>query len=318
MEKIDFVITWLDSTDRNWIKERNKYSKKKIDESRYRDWDLLKYWFRAIEKNAPWVNKIYFITYGHLPKWLNTDNNKIVIVNHKDYISKKNLPTFNSCVLENNFINIKDLSEKFVYFNDDTFINNLSSPEDFFILGKPLDNMNLEKIYFYGYNSTKINYNCSKIISKYFTIKKSKFKFNLKNFIKTIISFPKLPINGLVSSHMPVSYLKSTFQDVWNVEKNYLIKINNNKFRTDNDVSQWIFQYWQIASGNYIERNKKDFQYYTIGVDNIDEICRNIKEGINKLICLNDSEKTGHFEKNKSEILNAFKNRYSDKSKFEK
>ena len=30
--------------------------------------DNLKYWFRGVEKFAPWVNKIYFITYGHAAK----------------------------------------------------------------------------------------------------------------------------------------------------------------------------------------------------------------------------------------------------------
>lgn len=26
---------------------------------RYRDWEFMKYWFRAVEQNAPWVNKIF-------------------------------------------------------------------------------------------------------------------------------------------------------------------------------------------------------------------------------------------------------------------
>lgn len=34
---------------------------------RYRDWENLKYWFRGVETFAPWVNKVYFITYGHIP-----------------------------------------------------------------------------------------------------------------------------------------------------------------------------------------------------------------------------------------------------------
>ena len=83
-EKIDFVIMWVDGSDPKWLAEKNKYSEKKvsIDDgiNRYRDMNLLKYWFRGVEKYTPWVNKIYFVTWGHLPKWLDTSNPKLVIV----------------------------------------------------------------------------------------------------------------------------------------------------------------------------------------------------------------------------------------------
>ena len=64
--KIDFVIPWVDGNDPKWKIEKDKYSPTKADESnasnRYRDWGLLPYWFRAVEKYTPWVNKIYFVT----------------------------------------------------------------------------------------------------------------------------------------------------------------------------------------------------------------------------------------------------------------
>ena len=90
---------WVDGNDPEWQKEKNNYDKKdNADGSivRYRDWDLLQYWFRGVEKFAPWVNKVYFITWGHLPKWLDTSNPKLVIVNHKDYIPEEYLPTFSA------------------------------------------------------------------------------------------------------------------------------------------------------------------------------------------------------------------------------
>ncbi len=77
MSEIDFVITWVDPSDTQWYSEKQKYSYEyNLDmnsEARYRNWEILKYWFRSVEKNAPWVNKVYFITEGHVPKWLNTD-----------------------------------------------------------------------------------------------------------------------------------------------------------------------------------------------------------------------------------------------------
>ena len=82
--KIDFVITWVDGNDPKWLEEKNKYKNNSKNLSntsnRFRDWDNLQYWFRAIEKFTPWVNRIHFVTYGHLPKWLNTNNSKLNVV----------------------------------------------------------------------------------------------------------------------------------------------------------------------------------------------------------------------------------------------
>ena len=49
------------------------------------------------------------------------------------------LPTFNSHTIEMNLHRIKGLSEQFVYFNDDMFINKPMKPRDFFVHGKPCD-----------------------------------------------------------------------------------------------------------------------------------------------------------------------------------
>ena len=117
---IDFVLLWVDDSDPESIAQRNQYAPEKkflIDEgeARYRDWGTLKYWFRAVEKFAPWVNKIYFVTCGHVPSWLNLDAEKLVHVKHSDYIPEEYLPTFSSHPIELNINRIKGLSEHFVY-----------------------------------------------------------------------------------------------------------------------------------------------------------------------------------------------------------
>lgn len=76
------------------------------------------------------MNKIYFVTWGHLPKWLNTNNEKLVIVNHKDFIPNET-PAFNCNSIEPYIHKIKGLSEQFVYFNDDMFIGKNVKPTDF-------------------------------------------------------------------------------------------------------------------------------------------------------------------------------------------
>ena len=141
--EIDFVIAWVDGSDKTWQESKAKYDTKNKNENngvvRYRDWDELKYWFRGVEKYAPWVNKIYFVTCGQKPKWLDENNPKLVLVNHKDYMKEDYLPTFSANPIELNFHRIKGLSEHFVYFNDDMFIINPVKEEDFFKKGLPCD-----------------------------------------------------------------------------------------------------------------------------------------------------------------------------------
>ena len=97
MSDIDFVIPWVDGNDPEWQKEKNLYdeSNKTGDSTivRYRSWDNLQYWFRAVEKFAPWVRKVYFVTCGQKPEWLNAECSKLVLVDHKDYMPEEALPT---------------------------------------------------------------------------------------------------------------------------------------------------------------------------------------------------------------------------------
>ena len=82
MPKIDFVLLWVDSNDKKWQKDYIAHKREAGDsrEFRFRDMDTLRYWFRGIEKYASWVNKIYFVTNGQVPDWLNRSNPKIVLV----------------------------------------------------------------------------------------------------------------------------------------------------------------------------------------------------------------------------------------------
>ena len=141
--EIDFVVTWVDSNDPKWQEEFQKYKgiTTTADQSkaRYRDWDFFKYWFRSIEKYAPWVHKVYVITNGTFPSWINRDCQKLVLVKHSDYIPQQYLPTFNSRTIEFYMNSIPGLSEHFVYFNDDMYLNAPVSQEELLLLGDLLE-----------------------------------------------------------------------------------------------------------------------------------------------------------------------------------
>lgn len=328
--KIDFVIMWVDGNDLKWQKEKNKYLPEDNavnNEVRFRDWELLKYWFRGIEKYASWVNKIYFVTWGHIPNWLNTQNDKLVIVKHKDFIPNQYLPTFNSHTIELNLHRIKDLSEHFVLFNDDTFITNYMTEEDFFKQGLPCESAIVNPIISIGNDHfSNVSTNNLQIINNHFnkkeTIKKAFFKWYTlkygKEMIRTVALAPWDKFPGFYNSHLPNSFLKNTFNEVWKEEFETLDSTCKCKLRDNyTNVNQWVIKYWQLAKNQFMPRSPKVGKYYEIS-DNNEEIKKIILNKKYKMICLNDSVKIKNFCKTKKELVETFEKTLSKKSQFEK
>ncbi len=333
-DKIDFVIIWVDGNDKEWQKEKNKYLPNDTDidsrNIRYRDWDNLQYWFRAVEKFAPWVNKIHFVTWGHLPKWLNINNPKLNIVNHKDYIPEKYLPTFSANPIELNLHRIKGLSENFVFFNDDTFIIKSVKKTDFFKDNLPCDSAILNAHISYRENKNHIEVANMDIINSYFdkndVMKKNFLKwFNIKYgkyLIRTFCLLPFKKFPGILNQHLPNSYKKSTFETLWNKEYDVLDETCKHKFRCALDVNQWLIQDWQIATGQFHPRNSRIGRNFALNNDHNynKKVYDKIMKQKYKLICVNDmiqDKNMDNFEIAKEQLKNAFEKILPTKSSFE-
>ena len=330
MDKIDFVLLWVDGSDPAWLQEKNKYSDIQVDVSasaaRYRDWDNLQFWFRGVEKYAPWVNKIFFITWGHLPKWLNVNHPKLRIVKHEEFIPKKYLPTFNSNAIELNIHRIPDLSEHIIIFNDDMFVINKTNISDFYQNGKPVDQFILDAItpspYMPIIPHTSVNN--ARIINKYFNknkvIKDNFLKiYNLKygsKMIRTLLLSPWSKFSGFINPHLPQAHLKSTFEILWDKEYEELDATCLNRFRKYNDVSHWLMRYWNLCSGNFVPRDNQYGRYFNIP-DMEKDALNYIKKQKGKTVCINDSSKEFDFEQTKEEFITVFENLFPEKSEFE-
>jgi len=143
-EKIDIVVLWVDGSDPEFIREKQKVigEMDSVDpyidgDMRYRDYGTFNNWFRMIENHAPWVNKVFLITNGQKPKWLNLTHPKLRWVTHKEFMPQEYLPSFNASAIEMNLHRIEDLSENYLYFNDDTYMIRDCKPSDFYKNGLP-------------------------------------------------------------------------------------------------------------------------------------------------------------------------------------
>ena len=333
-DKIDFVILWVDGGDKEWQKEKEKYapaSDGKTDASniRYRDWGLLKYWFRSVEQNAPWVNKIYFVTNGQKPSWLNTDYEKLVHVKHSDFMPKRYLPTFNANPIELNIHRIKDLSEQFVYFNDDMFITDYVNPTFFFKDSLPMDVAILNPIIVDNSSvSTHMVVNDIEYINKSFSkdavIRNNMRKwFSVKygpNILRTIMLMPFKKIPGLYFDHMPTSFTINDYQEAWGKYNSVFESTSLNKFRSREDVNQWLIKADRICRGRFAPRSPRFCKNMIISDDTIDDICSIISEKRKKIVCLNDCEYENieTFNRLRTRLDSIFMEKYPNKSLYEK
>lgn len=333
MDKIDFVITWVDQNDQEWQAEKNKYLPPEsrntdFSEVRYRDMGTIKYLLRSIEMYAPWVNKVYFITAGHIPPWLNIKNNKLVHVKHSDFINPEYLPTFNSHPIELNLHRIKGLSRKFVYFNDDCLLSNPTTPTQFFINNIPCDFCINVPLQADGNDIfMQLLFNNMSIINKYFSIKNllninklKYFNFKYKKHIVSNIIFAKhsgfKKFYGLLQNHHPQPFLKSTFETVWSKEKELLHQTSLHKFRSSSDVTPYLIRYWQLASGQFTPVTYTDRYYKSLEVSG-ESFKKALFSKKYKFICLNDSAVNCDFEKKQKEFLTILEEKFPQKSTFE-
>lgn len=324
---IDFVVLWVDSNDPKWQKMYTDFTGKRIvkESNRYRDWGTFKYWFRAVDKYAPWVNSIYFITCGQKPDFLNTAHPKLKCINHTDYIEKEYLPTFNSSVIELNIHKIKDLSERFVLFNDDIFLNAPVKETDFFVNGLPCDNAVLDMILPLGENDVFYHtiLNNVDIINKYYNKKKvvrnnKSAWYNVKygkEIARNLCLSPWKHFAGFKDYHVANSFLKSSFEEVYKREPEAFERTFKNHFRGWDDITQYLIRYYQLCEGRFHPYRKRG-KFFEIGKQT-DAIIKAISEEKYKYICMNDDSEDIDFEYNKKLIIEALEKKFPEKSSFE-
>ena len=152
--QIDVVFTWVDSNDPVHINKMipylenttnslsNKHFKTGFDQV-----NEIEYSINSIISFAPFIRKIFIVTDNQTPSFLEKYNRtrlnsqpEIEVVDHKSIFGEYNsiLPVFNCRPIESMLFNIEDLSEFFVYFNDDFFLIKPTEPSDFFREGTPV------------------------------------------------------------------------------------------------------------------------------------------------------------------------------------
>jgi len=321
--KIDFVLPWVTGDNQEWNEIKKQYLPKKSNDedatsfARFRDMETLKYVLRSIEQNCPWYHKIYLITKGYHPDWLNIKHPKIVLIREDElFIDKSHLPVFSSVAIEMNLSNIPNLSEQFVYLNDDMLIMQKLSVKRFFIEGKPVDFLSHSFIprnkifgifkkrdtWIHSLNNTlhliNTKFKPIQLDKKYLYHKSYPLSNKINNFLLDTL-FKKFI--WIEHWHHPQPYLKKTLDDVYHEFKTELMQCSKNRFRDNSDLNQYIYRYWQLAQGFFHPNKYSDAIVSNIdSIDVLNTLLKKIQENQNiNFVCFNDSTELSNDEYNK-------------------
>lgn len=309
MDKIDLVYLWVDGNDEEFLREKAQYSSDKSEkyidsqnECRYRDNHELKYSLRSVAKNAPWINHIFIVTNGQVPNWLDVNNSKITIVNHKEIMPPDALPTFNSEAIESCIANIPGLSEYFLYANDDFFIARPVLPSYFF-------DRNFNPIIRFkpqAWTEEELQWGL--------------YQKNITNVLNVINQKYGKDFSGLQPTHNIDAYRRSYFKECAEVFKDEFTKVSHQKFREENSAQRLIVSLYSICVKNcsykVFKTNRQQRENLYLSANKPQRLLALIKKYNPILFCVNDNENV--FEQNSKDLIPVLINLFPEEQMWEK
>lgn len=291
---MDIVITYVDGNDPVWREDYEKYTRRPLLEKRFRDWGTLKYLMRGIEKNMPFVGKVYLVVSheSQVPSWANRE--KLHIVLHRDFIPESLLPTFNCNPIETHFQNIPGLDEQFLYFNDDLFPVMPCRPE-----------------WFFAGDKVRIGMSGHILCSGMF-----------RHITKTSDRLARKALNMKPScvfmrpQHSCTPMLKSEMKTLYGQVGQEILS-SQTMVRDACNVNQYVFTDYLFYKGK-VENSKLSKKHISLGATSVDKVKKAICSPDRALLCLNDVQmSSSKFEKLRNVILDSFESRFPEKSSFE-
>lgn len=290
---MDAVITFVDGNRQQWRETYAKAIGGKPSFTRFRDWGTLRYLFRGLQTNAQFIRNVFLVVsdVDQVPEWV--DATKVKIITHEQFIPAKLLPTFSSNVIELWLHKIPGLSEEFIYFNDDVFLLNPCTPEDFFVGGKP------------------------RLSPRIRTEKTTMFHQMLVNSTETarhILGIPQSP-EFLAQRHTVAPMTRSSYLYAYKMAAKRIYN-SFTPIRNAKNLNDYVFMDLNYLAGKY-HPARIDFKYFGLDAKNMKEICKHIETSPVKTLCINDGCAQEDFETVRAHVLDSFEKRFPGKSIYE-
>jgi len=249
-EGVDLVYTWVSNKSKKYNDIRKSYTDIKTEHfvsgdifseisalsnytfsdtndscNRMSSLDEIVHSIKSVKKNAPWINNIYVVLpelhFEYFPV-KNLTEMRINLVAQEDLLGGFN-PSFNSNAIELCLDEIPNLSDRFIYMNDDVMINKPIELEDLCVDDKIL--VTYQK--FWG---LCVSPYLASVVMGILSIKKE--KSTMARYTSSLL----FDDHGLLVSHAPIIIDKHVYRDIKDKFKKEVITTMNNKFRHETDM----------------------------------------------------------------------------------
>lgn len=291
---MDIVITFVNGLDPLWQKQYESTTNIPILTKRFRDWGTLRYLFRGIERNMPFIRKVHLVvsSQSQVPEWV--DRNEVDVVLHSDIIPAEHLPTFNSNTIELHMFNIKDLDEEFLYFNDDIFPMLPMRAEDFFQEGRGIIGMSRHLLSMDMFK--KICRNSDRAARK------------------ALGMSPKCCF--LRPQHICAPMFRSECRMAYEAVKEDILATLSRTRRAEN-ITQYLFTDFAYLKGRIINRRQPS-KHFSMAVASPEKIESYLRAPERALVCINDVQLGDKQYRAMHDMLHrVFEDIFPEKSKFE-
>lgn len=308
MIAIDLVVPMVFPADPQWRQEYDRYHSGDATRNvRYRSWGTEELLVKCCMKYMPWLRRIHILLAreSQVQSWMNkyiqtsapgfrtlinnikssirgTQPPTVCIHFHKDFIPTEHLPCFASPCIEMFLHRIHDLSEHFIYANDDMFPLSPLSPDDFF-LPSPTD--------------PQLYLPCQHFTEEPYSAKPDVFHRKCMNQLN-MIAVPfgrKYEDTWLRNGHSFAPILKSTCEKVWQRHGAEILHHLSPKSRNDRSYNHYIYSLYQHFAGLSVEHTPR-LQYVGSKV-NCERLANAIRDPQAGIVCMNDNETIDDWEK---------------------
>ncbi|MFL4905199.1 stealth conserved region 3 domain-containing protein [Streptomyces sp. MMS24-I2-30] len=278
---VDAVYTWVDGDDPAMDAKRrahqavsdNSIAPRETGASRYTSHDELKYALRSLEMYAGFIRHVYLVTDSQVPAWLDPDAEGLTVVDHRDILPADALPVFNSHAIESRLHHIPGLSEHYLYFNDDVFINRPVRAEHFFH-GNGIARIPLSPL--------KLGVGAPHPVEPAPNSAGKNTREVIRRFHGRYITHKSL--------HTPHPQLLSVMNEMEHLAIEELQRTSYSRFRSTTDVApaSTLHHHWAIATGRAVPADYR-FRYVQLGTPDMRRRLARLAAGEDvDFFCLND------------------------------
>jgi hypothetical protein len=299
---IDMVFSWVEGSDPEFRARRaaqmSQYVAGEGDEAeaRIRQIDELRYALRSVNMFAPWVRRIFIATDSRPPAWL-AEHPTITIVRAEEHFSDPAaLPTYSSHAVESQLHNIADLSEHFLYSNDDMFFGRPLKATMFFSPGGVTRFIEAKTRIGLGVNDpTRSGFENAARVNRQLIFER----------------FGQVITRHL--EHTAVPLRKSVLREMEREFPEDFARTQASQFRSSTDISvtNSFYHYYALMTGRAVQQEKAKVLYVnTTTREGLDLLPVLRKKRSCDFFCLNDSSFPEVSAEERAELVTSFLERY--------